>query len=200
MKTKSNDGQFKAVIKLRPYAVYVDELYYLESCVAQRPNRLQVDLAGSGRMPSDTVLLMQSILRGRPQETQLVTNARSSVHGAAVLLWLLGDVRMIRQDARLFVASAGEFAERGAVWRPRDCFDDNPFEDDDYLEVLRVINEYLPVREWADQPIPVSALRELGLVDNEAMEKLLADASRPAEEPPAKPVPSPESNPTESSG
>lgn len=200
MKAKTNDGQFKAVIKLRPFGCYVDELYQLEACLAQKPKRLQLDLAGSGRMPSDTVLLMQSILLGRPRETQLVTNARSSLNGPVVLIWLLGDLRMIRPDARLYFASAGEFAERGAVWRERPCHEDDPFEDEDYLQVLRCINEYLSVRELADQPIAVPMLRELGLLDNETIEKLLASASQPQEEAPAKKEPVPESNANESNG
>jgi len=200
MTTKIHDGQFKAVIRLKPYAFYVDEIYQLENCLAQKPKRLQLDLTGSGRVPSDTVLLVQSILQGRPQEMQFVTNARSSLHGAAVLIWLLGDVRMIREDARLYFASVGEFAERVITWRERSLCDEDPFEKDDYLKVLRAINEYLPVRELADQPITVPTLRELGLVDNEAMEKLLASASQPTEAPPAKPVATQESNATQSNG
>jgi hypothetical protein len=178
----------------------VDELYQLEACLAQKPKRLQIDLVGSGKIPSDTALVMQGVLQARPKETQLDTNARSSLHGAAVLIWLLGDTRLIRADARLYFTAAGEFAQKPTTWRDRALHEDDPFEDDDYLKVLRAIDNYLPVRELADQPIEFASLRELGLVDNEAMEKLLANVSQSAEERPVKQEPLPESDPTESGG
>jgi len=35
-------------------------------------------------------------------KTHLITNARSSLQGGAVLVWLMGDTSLIREDAKLY--------------------------------------------------------------------------------------------------
>jgi hypothetical protein len=201
MKTTPNDGHLRMAIKLRPFGFYVDEIYYLENAIASNPPRLQVDIAGSGRIPADTVLIMRSIIQNRSPETKFVTNARSSLQGAAVLIWLLGDVRMIRSDARLYFRSAGEFTDgRAGAWRDAVIFDEDPFEDDDYLSVLRVINEFLPVGELADQQISVSALKEYGLVESETIDEVLATALQAGKEQSEGPDLLPKKDTTEANG
>src|SRR5204862_6829405 len=103
-------------------------------------------------------LLIRSILMKRLPGTQLVTNARSSLSGGSVLVWLLGYQRIIRDDARVFFnrnpladedpvevyAGLGE-----AEQKYKDSYSSVDPEDADYALVLQLIDEFLPVNEVA---------------------------------------------------
>jgi hypothetical protein len=194
MKTKRTKRQSKLTFRLRSYGSYIDEAYQLEATLAKKPARLQIDMVGSGEIPPDAALLMRSILQKRSPKTRLVTNARSSLQGSAVLIWLLGDTRIIREDARLQFRSVGAFStDADTAWKDRSFFDDDPFEEEDYLKVLQAINEFLPVKELAGHPIEVPVLKEFGLVDNEKLDDLLATAFQTAKETGEKQRPKPKS-------
>jgi hypothetical protein len=121
-----------------------------------------------------------------------ITNARSSLQGGSVLVWLLGDRRLIRTDARLFfrhmeMAEADE-ADKGGTWKANDLkyidsFSETDPEDSDYVKVLQLINEYLPVKELAGQVINLPVLRQFGLVENENLDRFLATALGKPKEP-----------------
>ena len=183
MKSKRNTGakrHAKLFLKLRFWGNYIDEAYELESMLAKKPRHLQIEFVGSGEIPPDVALLMRSMILNRSHHTRLVTYARSNLQGGTVLLWLLGDVRNIRNDARLHFRPAGPFADSDAStgWRDRSFFNDDILEEEDYIRVLEGINEFLPVRELAGYPVEVSVLKEFGLVDNEKVDDLLATIFR----------------------
>lgn len=172
-------------IRLRNYAVsyYIKRALKLEDALAQQPKTLWLELIGEGEIPADTALLFRSILLSRPPGTKLVTNARSSLQGGSVLVWLLGDRRIIRDDARVFFkrnplededpvevyAGLGE-----AEPKYKDSYSSLDPEDADHARVLECINEFLPVREFAGRIVNVAVLREFGLVDNERADNALA--------------------------
>jgi hypothetical protein len=168
----------KLVLKLRSWGNYIDEAFQLETILARKPARLQIEFVGPGEIPADSALLMRSMILKRSERTRIVTNARSSLQGATVLIWLLGDTRLIREDARLSFRPAGPFVADDAVtvWKDRSFFDDDDMEEDDYVRVLQAINEFLPVKELAGRPVEMSVLKEFGLVDNEKVDDLLATA------------------------
>jgi hypothetical protein len=141
----------------------------LESLLARKPARLHVEFVGSGEIPADSALLMRSILLKRSPRTRVVTNARSSLQGATVLVWLLGDKRIIREDARLHFRAAGPFMSTDAPvrWKDRDLCDDDEMEQEDYVRVLHAINQFLPVKELAGRPVEASVLKEFGLIEND---------------------------------
>ncbi len=178
MKTTRTRRHSKLMLKLRSYGSYIDEAYQLEAILARKPTRLRIDMVGSGEIPSDSTLLIRSILLGRSSRTHIVTNARSSLQGAAVLVWLMGDTRLIRDDARLYFRSAGPFGTDGdrQVWKDRGLFDDDDLEKEDYVRVLHSINEFLPVKELAGHLIGVPVLRQFGLVENEKVDDFLTTA------------------------
>src|SRR5216684_7897275 len=177
-RTKVAKRHSKLLIKLSSWGNYIDEAYQLESLLAKKPARLQIEFVGSGEIPPDSALLMRSMLLKRSSKTQIVTNARSSLQGATLLIWLLGDKRLIREDARLHFRVAGPFVagDTSTPWKDRSFFRDDDMEEEDYIQVLQAINEFLPVKELAGRPIEVSVLREFGLVDNEGVDGLLATA------------------------
>src|SRR6516165_1222604 len=95
-RTKATKRHSKLLLKLRSWGSYIDEAYQLESLLAKRPARLQIEFVGSGEIPADSALLMRSMLLKRSPRTRIVTNARSSLQGATAIIWLLGDKRSIR--------------------------------------------------------------------------------------------------------
>jgi hypothetical protein len=175
---KNTKRHSKLLLKLRSWGNYIDEAYQLESLLARKPARLLIEFVGSGEIPPDSALLMRSMLLKRSPRTRIVTNARSSLQGATSLIWLLGDRRLIREDARLHFRSAGPFVanELSTGWKDRSFFHDDDMEEEDYVRVLHAINEFLPVKELAGRPVEVSVLKEFGLIDNKAVDGLLATA------------------------
>jgi hypothetical protein len=177
-RTRSVKRPSKLVLKLRSWGNYIDEAFQLETILAKKPARLQIEFVGPGEIPADSALLMRSMILKRSERTRIVTHARSSLQGATVLIWLLGDTRLIREDARLSFRPAGPFVTDDAVtvWKDRSFFDDDDMEKDDYVRVLQAINEFLPVKELAGRPVEMSVLKEFGLVDNAKVDDLLAIA------------------------
>jgi hypothetical protein len=148
-------------------------------------------MIGEGEIPADTALLIRSILMNRSPRTQLVTNARSSLQGGSVLVWLLGNKRIIRDDARVFFkrnpladedpveiyAGLGE-----AEQKYKDSYSSVDPEDADYARMLQMIDEFLPVKEFAGRIVTVGVLREFGLVETELVDNFLTNAFSKSEE------------------
>ena len=112
-------------------------------------------------------------------------NARSSLTGGSVLVWLLGDERMIREDARVFF-NRNPLADEEPVEvyaglgdaepKYKDSYSTINPEDADYAQMLQVIDEFLPVDQFAGRIISTSVLREFGLIENERVDNFLASA------------------------
>jgi hypothetical protein len=187
MKTLIEKSICEFRLKLPAYAnsYYIKRALKLEAALDKKPKILRLEMIGEGEISADTALLMRSILVKRSPETELVTDARSSLQGAAVLLWLLGDRRTIREDARVFFKRnplADEdpvevYAGLGAVEpKYKDSYSSVDPEDADYARVLELIDEFLPAREFAGRIITVSVLREFGLLDDGRVDTVLAAA------------------------
>ncbi len=183
-RTNTTKRHSKLLLKLRSWGNYIDEAYQLESLLAKKPARLQIEFVGSGEIPADSALLMRSMILKRSSKTRIVTNARSSLQGATALIWLLGDKRLIREDARLHFRAAGPFVadEVATGWRDRSFFHEEDMEEEDYIRVLHAINEFIPVKELAGRPVEADVLKEFGLIDSEQADGLLATAFRRGKE------------------
>jgi hypothetical protein len=187
MKTSTLKRACHFRLKLPAYggSYYIKKALKLEAALARKPNVLRLEMIGDGEIPADTALLIRSILLKRSSETKLVTHARSSLQGGSVLVWLLGDQRIIRDDARVFFKRnpiADEepveiYAGLGAAEpKYKDSYSSVDPEDADYARVLQLINEFLPVNEFAGRVVSVGLLREFGLVENEHVDTFLATA------------------------
>jgi hypothetical protein len=177
-RTRAVKRQSKLLIKLRSWGGFIDEAYQLESLLAKKPKQLHIEFVGSGEIPADTALLMRSMILKRSPQTRIITNARSSLLGPTVLIWLLGDTRHLREDAHLRFRPAGPFGPDDApvAWKDRCACDECEIEELDYIRVLQAINEFLPAKELAGQPIEISVLKQFGLVENEKVDSFLASA------------------------
>ena len=187
MKTRSRQGRRLFQLNMLAYGnyYYIERVTRLEAALAKKPRSLQINMVGVGEIPADTALLIRSVLMKRSPKTRIITNARNSLQGGSVLVWLLGDSRIIRDDARLFFrrANLSEDEEdkpneiwKGAELKYCDSFSEIEPEEGDYARVLQLINEFLPVKELAGRLIEVPVLRQFGLVENEQVDCFLATA------------------------
>jgi hypothetical protein len=185
MKTKDKKAicEFRLKVKAYAGAYYVKRALKLEVALKMKPKVLRLEIIGEGEICPDTALLYRSILMNRAVETQLITDARSSLQGGTVLLWLLGDQRTIREDARVFFKRnpladedpAEVYAGLGVTEsKYKDSYSSVDPEDADYARVLELINEFLPAYEFAGRIVTVSVLREFGLLDNQRIDNVLA--------------------------
>jgi len=160
---------------------YLDRIQDLGQILLREPEEVELELIGTGEIPADTVLVIRSMLMQRSSKTRIVTNARSSLQHAAVLLWLLGDERLIRDDAKLFfreVDLPDEGEPKKTSWNGKKSFldwlsDVDP-EEGDYARVLQLIDEYLPVSELTGRFIDVEMLRQFGLIESGKVDNFLA--------------------------
>jgi hypothetical protein len=181
MKKGSGKGFCRFRLQVTPYdCSYIDRIERLESLLKRNPRAVQIDIVGTGEIGADSALLMRSVLAARSPKTHVTMNARSSLQGGTVLVWLMGDRRWIRDDAHVFFRPASEpDADDHDAWKKADDtgagapLGMSP-EEGDYLRVLEVINEFLPVGEFAGRLIRVAVLRQFGLVENPAVDSFLA--------------------------
>jgi hypothetical protein len=102
-----------------------------------------------------------------------------SLQGGAVLVWLMGDTRLIREDAKLYFRKSNkeEADDDGEDWKDEksdDCEAD--LEEVDYAQVLQHIDSFLPVKGLAGRPVDLGVLRQFGLVENGKIDHFLASA------------------------
>lgn len=185
MKPKSKRGLRKLELLMAWPSYYISWLAKLEKLLREKPRTVQIDIVGAGEVPADAALLIRTALLGRSPKTRIVMNARSSLQGSSVMIWLLGDARSIRDDAKVFFRRADlpEDAEvdPNANWtgheaKYQDSFTELDPEEGDYARVLQIINEFLPVKEFAGRLIGVAVLKQFGLVENERVDGFLASA------------------------
>ncbi len=162
---------------------YIERVAKLEDALADVPRQIHLEMIGDGEIDADWALVFREVLNQRSEKTQLITNARSSLKNGSALVWLLGDRRLIREDARLFFRRANLTEETEVhpdkIWNDgelqyADSFSEADPEEAVHAQVLRYIDEFLPVRELAGQIIDVRTLRQFGLVDSDKLDLLLA--------------------------
>ena len=109
-----------------------------------------------------------------------------------MLVWLSGDRRVIRDDARVFFrrvdVSEEDDEDKPDAWKESelkysDSYSETDPDDADYAEMLKAIDEFLPVKELAGRPIKVPVLRQFGLVENEKLDRFLKTAFSNPQEP-----------------
>ena len=197
MKTRSTRSLRRLQFKIRFFCDYAEQIDQLEKALARKPEKLQLDIIGSGELSPDTALLMRSVLLSRSPKTHLITNARSSLQGGAVLVWLMGDTRLIREDAKLYFRKSNDDEDDDREdWKDEKSDDsETDLEEVDYEQVLQHIGNFLPVKELAGRPVDLEVLRQFGLVDNEKVDHFLASAFAKASVSPESDKPGPQTEP-----
>jgi hypothetical protein len=183
-------------VEVRSWGSYAERIAEFERALAKKPRRLQMEIVGAGEIPADVALRFRAALMKRSPRTRIITHARSSLQGGSVLLWLLGETRTIRDDARLYFRSTtlpedAVLKENGGKEdepKYRDSYSEVDPDEGDYARVLELINEFLPVKEMAGRLIGVPVLRQFGLVENEKVDSFLATIFSKNQEPAERPL------------
>ncbi|HYG36627.1 MAG TPA: hypothetical protein VEC99_17670 [Clostridia bacterium] len=194
MKTRSTRSLRRLLFKIKFFSDYAEQIGQIEKALARKPEKIQLDIVGAGELAPDTALLLRSVLMNRSPRTHLITNARSSLQGGAVLIWLLGDTRLIREDAKLHFRrpTDQDEDEDKEAWKCDEADDSEvDMEEIDYAQVLQHIDNYLPVKELAGRPLDREVLRQFGLVDSEKADQFLASAFAKSESSPESSQPQP---------
>ncbi len=140
----------------------------------KKPRTLKLELVGAGEFSQDMVLATHSLLiEAKRGGLKLTTQAHSSLCNGSLLLWLIGDKRIIRSNTAFFeVDGIDEQSDDDS-----DCMseEDTPFLNrqervyqSNFREIIRLINEYLPVKELAGRRLEMRELTDYGLLDSEA--------------------------------
>lgn len=184
MKAKNKPDLRQVQLKMVSYgnSYYIDRVAKLEKVLTKEPKILQIDMIGMGEIPADFALLIRSILMQRSPITRLITNARSGLQNGSVLVWLLGDTRIIREDAIVFFrpmdSSEVTHVDPDEAWKEEatefmDSYSTADPDEGDHAHVLELINEFLPVQEMAGRLIRVPVLKQFGLVDHDRVDAFL---------------------------
>ena len=183
MTKKSRQGRRRFRVEVRSWGNYVEQIAELKRLLAKEPRTLQIEIVGTGEISADSALRFRAALMERSSRTRILTNAQSTLQGGTALLWLLGDIRTIRGDARLYFRRTtwseedevrGNGTAKDAEPAYRDSYSEIDPDEGDYARVLQIINEYLPVNEMTGRLIGVPVLRQFGLIENDKMDSYLA--------------------------
>lgn len=154
-----------------------------------RPKQLRLRFIGPPQLSPDPALMLYDILTNQRNGVPLITEAWSPVLGPSILVWLTGDVRRIRPTTHFYFRSLEEIIQRRKSRRP-------PWENDfaalagdaepevsprttDYATVLRLMDQYLPVEQFAGKIITPEMLQDLGLLENSPLDALLQKCLMP---------------------
>lgn len=163
---------------------YIEWTAKLEKLLRKKPRTVRIEIVGTGEIPADAALLIRAALLERSPRTCILINARSSLQNGSVMIWLMGDERAIRDDAKIFFRRA-DLPDDAEVdpndWRlhePKysDSYTEIDPDEGDHARVLQVIDQFLPVKEFAGRLIGIAVLKQFGLVENERVDGFLASA------------------------
>lgn len=192
MQKRSRQGLRRFRVEVRSWGSYIERVADLETALAKKPGTLKIEIVGAGEIPADAALRFRAALMKRSPKTRIVTHAGSSLQNGSVLLWLLGDRRTIRDDARVYFrrttfSEEDEVPENGLEKKEepkyRDSYSQVDPDEGDYARVLQLVNEFLPVKEMAGRLINVPVLRQFGLIENEKVDSFLLTLFSKSREP-----------------
>jgi hypothetical protein len=191
MKKRSRQGLRRFRVEVQSWTDYVERIAELERVLAKNPRELHIEIVGTGEISADSALRFRAVLMERSPKTRIVTHAKSSLQGGSVLLWLLGESRTIRDDARICfrptTLSEEDVLPENGAWNSEPAYRDSYSRIDpgesDYARVLELINEFLPVNEMTGRLIGAPVLKQFGLIENNKVDRFLAAAFSNASEP-----------------
>jgi len=139
-------------------------------CILRNPIKLTLEFIDHRRLTPNIALAYWSMLKNKRSDITLITKASSNLVGAEVLIWLLGDRRVMRDRGWILLPDPDEIDQ---LWK--DYGEKNPFGlewwemlepglDFDYRQVLELISKYFPVYDFLNQRLEVSDLKRLGLL------------------------------------
>ena len=142
----------------------------LQAAIRRARKELRIELLGPGLLLPDTALVLFDILRSRPGSLSVHVHTWTCLCDGAVLLWLGGDTRTMREDTWIQIPHPPEaLAGTGNV-----LIEESPLETD-LRTVLRHMGEWLPVEEVSGRRLFRAELQELGLLEEAGCRDFIAE-------------------------
>jgi hypothetical protein len=140
----------------------------IEEAFAAAPEECTIELIGPGILLHDNALMLFEELRNRPSHTRLHIRARTCLIDGAILLWLAGDTRSMREDSWIQLSSVrSEQTDLSDTDGDVSILiEDEEPANTDLRSIHRHINEWLPVQEITGRRLFEPELREFGLLDD----------------------------------
>jgi hypothetical protein len=154
------------------------ELYQkVKTAIEQKPTELLIELVGVGNISQDIALAIYDLVQdAKNSGLKVATVSRSSLYDGSLLLWILGDKRRIRSNTAFFQLDSLKRLEE-TDWSDCERVAIRTIKEPawvcNYRQVVKILNQYIPVEELADRRIPMDILREYGLIDSEETDKEL---------------------------
>lgn len=148
----------------------------IEEALAGEPGEITIELIGPGILLHDNALMLFEELRNRPAHTRLHVRARTCLIDGAILLWLAGDTRSMREDGwiQLSAAQGGLADADGTDGGVSLLIEDEEPANTDLRSIHRHIGEWLPVHEITGRRLFENELREFGLLEDAESQRHLA--------------------------
>jgi hypothetical protein len=154
------------------------ELYQkVKIALDRKPTDLVIELVGIGNISQDIALAIYDLVQdAKNSGLKVATVSRSSLYDGSLLLWLLGDNRRIRSNTAFFQLDSLKRLEE-TDWSDCERVAIRTIKEPawvcNYGQVVKILNQYIPVEELADRRIPMDVLSEYGLIDSEETDKQL---------------------------
>lgn len=143
----------------------------IHSAIAKAPRLLTIELVGRSALTTDLCLSLYELLRtGKHPATKVFLKVNCSLCDGVVLLICAADRIQFAPHRFVRITSQERFSQ--IIEKCRDQagvveeVDENPT-GVEYIEILKILNQYLPVEEFADQQIPLEKLAEYFQQDQE---------------------------------
>jgi len=141
----------------------------------KRVPQLELEFNEINQMPPNAALRLYEILQRKPAGTTLDAKAHSPIQNCGILVWLAADRRYIRSTSWMYFrpVRSGKRRRQPAPWDDEQDwwrFEEEEsslpnFGEMDYRTVLRLMNNYLPVKGLAGKVLTPALLDEFCLLD-----------------------------------
>ena len=153
----------------------------VRSALVKKPKILYIELVGVRQISQDIVLAIWDMVQdAKKGGLKVITKAYSSLYDGSVLLLLLGDIRRIRRHTAFIQLDSLKRLENtdfSEISR-KTCVIEEPAWIFNYRNVVKIMNQFLPVEELSDKRLPMEVLGEYGLLgsdeDEVELQKLFA--------------------------
>ncbi|MFZ5807628.1 MAG: hypothetical protein ACOY3I_10545 [Verrucomicrobiota bacterium] len=128
---------------------YDEIIFSLEDAILQSPDRILIKLINVGPMPSFVALAYHAVLKNKNPKTELITSAYTPIGGAEILIWLMGDTRLMMPHGWIYLPAI-KVNSHGISF--------------EYAQILSLIDEYMSVADNAGKMLRIPELNQLGLL------------------------------------
>lgn len=158
------------VIPLRLIYDHTSVILALEQILLDAPPKILLKLIGPDILAPDAALTYWALLKSKSEKTQIVASAYSGLIGPSALIWLAGDLRIMRPLGWMIIPSKFRLCLFHDL-QERIVSHIKP----DYDVILGLLNEYIPVAEIQDKKLELRELEQMGLIAGSSLDLFMHD-------------------------